>query len=121
MNQDHIQNEKFSYPYKKCFVSRSNRCGISQYTPLGFSVLVGTPPMSGFHIIGNSSSPPLTDICLFWPVTYHCQPHGFKTCLLGRSFHAFIKNDSFPTPTEVEYHIYIQNSDTIAVSLSCIQ
>ena len=34
-----------------------------------------------------------------WLDTYRRQPHGFKTCLLGRDFHTLIKNVSFLSPT----------------------
>ena len=43
--------------------------------------------------------------CLIWSVTYHRQLHRFKTCLLGRGFHTFIRNVSFSSPTNVECFI----------------
>ena len=42
--------------------------------------------------------------CLLWPVIYCRQPHGFKTCLLGRGFHTLIRNVSFPSPTDLGSH-----------------
>ena len=42
--------------------------------------------------------------CPLYPVTYHCQPHGFKTHLLGRGFHTLIKNALFPSLTDVRSH-----------------
>ena len=40
----------------------------------------------------------------FWPVTYHCQPHGFKTRLVGRVFYTFVRNVLFSSPTDVRSH-----------------
>ena len=42
--------------------------------------------------------------CLFQPITYHRQPHIFKTRLLGRGFRILIKNASFFSPTDVRSH-----------------
>ena len=82
--------ERFSHPYKKCFVLFSNQWGISQSTPLrGPAFSLAHRPVSRFDMICNSPSlsPSLVDIVLFGlPV--------FKTCLLGRGFHTLIKNVS---------------------------
>ena len=47
----------------------------------------------------NSPSPPLADIVLF-----ELPLKVFKTHLLGRGFHTFIKNVSFSSPTDVGSH-----------------
>ena len=39
-----------------------------------------------------------------WPVTYRCQSHSFKACLLERSFHPVTINDSFPSLTDMRSH-----------------
>ena len=39
--------------------------------------------------------------CLLWPVTYHRQPHDFKTRLLRRGFYTLIKGVSFSSLTDV--------------------
>ena len=58
--------ERFPHPYKECFVSLSNRCGISQSTPLrGPTSSLAHRSVSSSNTICNSLSPPLADIVLF--------------------------------------------------------
>ena len=57
--------------------------------------------LSGSNIICNSSSLPLAYIL---HVKCRCQPHGFRTCMLGRYFHTFISYASFPFTTELGSH-----------------
>ena len=43
---------------------------------------------------------------------YRCQPHDFKTRILGRAFHTLTRNASFRSPTDVESHI--QRLETVS-------
>ena len=45
-----------------------------------------------------SPNPPLLAFPFGFPLKV------FKTCLLGRDFHTFINNVSFPSPTDVRSH-----------------
>ena len=56
--------------------------------------------MSGSNTICDDSGPPLADIVLF-RLSFQASPQGFKTRLLGKDFHAFIKSVSFSSPTNV--------------------
>ena len=72
--------------------------------PFGPNVLADTLPgvWLWYHLWQPKSS--TSKYCPLWPVTYHCQPHGFKTRLLRKGFHTHIRNVSFPFPTDVGSH-----------------
>ena len=96
----HILGKDFHALIRKVSFLSPLNVGSHNPPPLGgpTSSLVHRP-VSGSDTICNSPNPPLEDICPLCPVTYHRQPHGFKTHLLGRCFHTLIKNVSFnPTP-----------------------
>ena len=52
------------------------------------ALLLAHCPMSSSDTMSNNPSP------LALTVTYHCQPHDFKTRLLGKGFHTRINNIS---------------------------
>ena len=98
--------EWFPHPYKECFILLSNRCGISQFTPLGPASSLAHCSVSGSDTICNSRNLPLTDI-VFFGFPFRTSPQGFKTRLLGRGFHTLIKNVLFFSPTDVGSHSYL--------------
>ena len=65
--------------------------------PLGANVVAST--LSGSDTICNCLNPggnfPL------WLITYRCQPHSFKTRILGKCFHTLINNVSFASLIDV--------------------
>ena len=76
-------------------------------TPL-VDIVLFELPLEGrvfkMHLIERDcTSPPLVDISsLGFP--FQAPLKVFKTRLLGRGFHTLIKNDSFPSPTDMGSH-----------------
>ena len=91
--------ERFSHPYKECFIPFST--DVAPWRPAS---LLTHRLLSAFDTICNTSSSSLTIYCPLWPITYRRKPYSFKTCLLGRSFHTLLRNVSFPSPTDVGSH-----------------
>ena len=70
-------------------------------TDVGFHNSPSSEPAfsPAYHSVSDSDT-----ICPLWLVTYHGQPHGFKTCLLERGFHSLVSNVLFLSPTDVGSH-----------------
>ena len=77
-----VGTERFPYPYKKCLVSLSNRCEISQSTSL---------VRRGFH-----------KKC-FVPISNRCGISQ-STLMAQRDFYTLIRNVWFSSPTNVGSH-----------------
>ena len=124
--------ERFPHPYNNCFVSLSNRCGISPSTPLGSPTsLLAHCLMSNSDIIYNSLSPTLTDNVCFGPLcivisltvlnasTRTRFSHSYKDCFVPLSNrYGFSQSTLLGSPTFSLAHHPMSNSDTICNSPS---
>ena len=98
----------------------SNRCGTSQSTPFGtqcpcwhttsFHPLQSSTsslayqPVFDSDPICNKPKPTTSRDCPLWAFPFGLPLKVFKTRLLERSFHTFINNASFSSPTNVGSH-----------------